>query len=103
MKQIAEKKKHVIIFGMKEKDITYKPKREKEELKSVKDLLEKLNDEERHSLEEEVEEIHRLGPYREGRTRPIKLLLRSQQATEEVLYRTTKLREMRKKGKDIMN
>ena len=45
-----------MIFGMKEKNITYKPLRVKEELKSVKDLLKNLNDDERQKIEE-VEEI----------------------------------------------
>ena len=44
-------------------------------------------------MEDEVEEINRMGPYQEGKTRPIKILLKSQAATEEILYRTTKLRE----------
>ena len=79
---------------MKEQNITYKPKRIKEEMKTVRDLLKNLNDAERMELEEEVEEIHRLGSYKVGESRPIKVLLKSQQATEEILYRTTKLREV---------
>ena len=94
VREIAEKKKSVIIFGLEEKKITYKPKRVKEELKSVRDLLKTLNDEDRNKLEDEVEEIHRMGQYKEGTTRPVKVLLRSQNVTEEILYRTSKLREM---------
>ena len=94
IREIAEKKKSVLIFGAKENSVTYRPKREKMEMKMVKDLLKNLNDEDKQNLEEEVEEIHRLGPYKQGRTRPIKVLLKSQQVTEEILYRTTKLREV---------
>ena len=91
---MSEKKKSVLIFGAKENNITYRPKREKMEMKMVRDLLKNLNDEDRQNLEEEVEEVHRMGPYREGGKRPIKVLLKSQQVAEEVLYRTTKLREV---------
>ena len=94
IREIAEKKKSVIVFGAKENNITYKPKREKVELKMVKDLLKHLNDEDRQNLEDDVEEIHRMGPYKKEGTRPIKVLFKSQQTTEEVLYRTTKLREV---------
>ena len=45
-------------------------------MKSVKDLLKNLNDEDRQNLEDEVEEINRMGPYQEGKTRPIKILLK---------------------------
>lgn len=93
VREVADKKKSVIVFGLKEKTITYKPKRDKEELKSIKDLLKNLNDDEQQSIEEEVEEIHRMGPYTEGKTRPIKIKLRSQKAAEDILYRTTKLKE----------
>ena len=34
VREIAEKKKSVIVFGLKENNITYRPRREKEELKS---------------------------------------------------------------------
>lgn len=51
---------------MKENNITYNPKREKEVLNSVKDLLKNLNDEQMQNLEEEVAEITRLDPYKEG-------------------------------------
>ena len=93
VREIAEKKKSVIVFGLKENNITYRPRREKEELKSIRDIFKNLNDEERANLEEEIEEIHRLGQYREGITRPVKVLLKSQRATEDILYRTTKLKE----------
>ena len=94
IREIAEKKRSVIIFGMKEQNITYKPRRDKEELKTVRDLLKNLNDTERRELEEEVEEIHRLGPFKAGESRPIKVLVKSQKATEEILYRTSKLKEI---------
>ena len=62
IREITDKKKSVIVFGVKENNITYKPKRDKMEMKTVKDLLKTLNDEDRQNLEDEVEEIYRLGP-----------------------------------------
>ncbi len=53
----------------------------------------KLNDEDDTKFKEEVEVV-RLGPYLEGKTRCIKIRLKSQQATEEILERTSKLREV---------
>lgn len=51
---------------MKDKNIKYKPRRDTEEQKSVKDFLKHLNDEDTKELEEEVEEIIRLGPHDKG-------------------------------------
>ncbi len=41
----AADKKIVIIYAIKEKNVLYKLKRDKEEAKTVNDLLKKLNDE----------------------------------------------------------
>ena len=68
--------------------------REKEETKCIKEILKQLNDEDENTkFEQEVEEVMRLGPYIEG-VRPIKLRLKTQTATEEILVRTYKLRNI---------
>ena len=70
-------------------------KREKEETKCIKEILKQLNDEDGNTkFEEEVEEVMRLGLYIEGGVRPIKLRLKTQTATEEILARTYKLRDI---------
>ena len=66
---------------MKEKNITLKFKRDKEEANNVKEVLKKLNDEEETKFEEEIEEIQRMRRYEEGKTRPLKLRLKSQAVT----------------------
>ncbi len=55
VRDAADKKKSIIVHGLKEKNIRYKPRRDREQLKSVRDLLKSLNDEEVAKLEEEVE------------------------------------------------
>ena len=60
----------------------------------MKEILKQLNDEEDTKFEEEVKEVMRLGPYIEGGVRPIKLKLKTQTATEEILVRTYKLRDI---------
>ena len=72
-----------MIYGLKEKVITIRIKREKEETKCIQEIIKQLNDEnENTKSEEEVEEVMRLGPYIEGGIRPIKLRLKTQTATE---------------------
>ncbi len=55
--------------------------------------MKSLDDEEVENLKEEVEGMVRLGLYQEGKTRPLKVRLKLQKATEEVLKRAPKLRE----------
>ena len=51
-----------------------------------------LNDEEETKFEEEIEEIQRMGCHEEGKTRPLKLRLKSQAVTEEILARAFTLK-----------
>ena len=63
-----------MIYGLKEKVIPMRTVKEKEETKCIKEILKQLKDEDENTkLEEEVEEVMRLGPYIEGSVRPIKL------------------------------
>ena len=90
VRDAAEKKKNVMIYGLKEKVISMRTKREKEGTKCIKEILKQLNDEDENTkFEKEVEEIMRLGPYIEGDVR-----LKTQSATEEILARTYKLRDI---------
>ncbi len=57
-----------------------------------KNVLNTLNVEESEKLEDEVDEIMRLGRYEEGRNRPLKLTLKSQMAAETALRRSYKLK-----------
>ena len=76
----SRKKKNVMIYGLKEKVIPMRIKREKE-TKCIKKILKQFNDEDENTkFEEKVEEVMRLGPYIEG-VRPIKLRLKTQTAT----------------------
>ena len=75
-------KKSVLIFGLKKNNVTQTKKEEKDELKSVKDLFENSNIEERQNLEDEVEKIPRMGLYG-GIIRVMKVLLNTQKATED--------------------
>ena len=60
--------------------------REKEETKSIKEILKQLNDEDEDTkFEEEVEEVMKLGLYIEGGVRLIKPRLKTQTATEKDL------------------
>ena len=90
IKDSAEKK--VIIFGLKEKNIILKFKRDKKEANNIKEILKTLNDEEEQKFEEEIEEIQRMERYEEGKTRPQKLRLESQAVTEEILARAFTLK-----------
>ena len=56
------------------------------------EILKQLNDEDEETkFEEEVEQVMRLGPYIEGGVRPIKLRIKTQTATEDILVRTYKI------------
>ncbi len=79
---LADKKKRIIVHGIKEKNIRYKLRRDKEELKSVRHLLKSLNDKEVQKLEKEVVEVQRLRPYQERKTRPLKVRFKSQKSYE---------------------
>ena len=56
------------------------------------EILKQLNDEDEETkFEEEVEQVMSLGPYIEGGVRPIKLRIKTQTATEDILVRTYKI------------
>ena len=60
----------------------------------MKELIKVLNEEDGEALEEEIDEIQRLGRYTEGGKRPIRIKFKSQTAATDVLQRTGKLKEI---------
>ena len=69
-----------------------KVNRERYEATKIKNILSSLNEEEEDKMENEVDEIVRLGPYEEGKDRPVKIKLKSQTAADEILKRAHKLK-----------
>ena len=92
VRDTVDKKRCMVIFGLQEKKSPVKFTREKEEKELVKEIIQKVQDQEQR-LEVEVEEIHRIGKYCEGGKRPLKVKMRSQVAVEEILARSGKLAE----------
>jgi len=90
VRDTVDKKKCVVIFGVKEKMLPVRPIREKDEMKVVKDIL-KVVQEENSDQDEEIEEVSRLGRYEEGGMRPMKVKFRSQVKACEILSRSWKL------------
>ena len=92
VRDIAEKKKCVIITGLSEEtNRNWQDRRDKENNR-IKYLLNKISDGD-DSLYTEVEESVRLGSYEEGKNRPLKLKLKSQVATEALLRRAWRLKD----------
>ena len=92
VRDIAEKKKCVIITGLSEEtNRNWQDRRDKENNR-IKYLLNKISDE-NDSLYNEIEERVRLGSYEEGKSRPLKLKLKSQVAAETLLRRAWKLKD----------
>ncbi len=85
-----DKKKCMIMYGLREKRNPVKTVRERDEREMVKRIVSFLQDDEQE-LEREVEEVYRMGKYKEGEKRPLKVKMRSQGAAEELLARTGKL------------
>ena len=90
VRDAAEKKKSMVLFGQREVKQSIKGLREKDELKKAKEIIAKLNTESDDKYEDEIEEVFRLGKYVEGGARPLKIRFRSQNTVEELLWRTSK-------------
>ena len=85
-----DRKKCFVIYGIQEKKNPNKYRREREERELVKKVIKQVQDD-TQSLEQEVEETHRIGKYNEGNTRPLKVRMRSQLAVEEITARANRL------------
>lgn len=90
VRDMVEKKQCVIVFGLKEKVLPSRNERVKDEMKVARDIISEVGDD-NMELDEEIEEVYRLGKYEEGRARPMKIKLRTQAAVMKVLGRTWKL------------
>ncbi|MPC77261.1 hypothetical protein E2C01_071712 [Portunus trituberculatus] len=86
----VDKKKSFMIFGMKEKKNLNKFTREREESELAKTVIKRVQDS-AQELDQEVEQVTRLGRYSEGGRRPMKVKMRSQVAVEESMARKGKL------------
>ena len=73
----------MVIFGLQEKKNPVRMVREREEKELARNIISLVQDEDQ-GLEKEIEEVHRIGEYREGGKRPLTIKMRSQVAVEEV-------------------
>lgn len=89
VRDIADKKKCVILFGIREEKITVKADRVEYDNNKIMSVLDKLNDD--GWLRNELVEHTRLGKYEDGKDRPIKLKFNTQAAAEFMLYSSWKL------------
>ena len=89
----VEKKKCVVVFGLKEEVLPVRHIREKQERKTVEKVVETVCEDQDggNKLSEEIEEIFRLGKYEENKHRPLKIRMRSQVAAEELIAKSWKL------------
>ena len=92
VRDTVDKRKCLVIFGLREKKIPNKYVREKEEKELARQVIQFVQDS-AQGIDQEIEEIHRIGKYNEGGARPLKVRMRSQVAVDEIMARTGKLAE----------
>ena len=90
VRDLADKKKCIIILGMEEKHNTNWTERMKEEKDKVNKILHLVQEDE-PEIGKQIEEMYRLGKYNTDKTRPIKIKFRSQTTAENILAKTGKL------------
>ncbi|KAK3888555.1 hypothetical protein Pcinc_007407 [Petrolisthes cinctipes] len=95
VRDMVEKKKGVIVFGLKEKVSTTRKDRVKEDLKVARPIIGEVEDDNTESGEE-IEEVFRLGKYQEGKDRPMKIKFKTRVAATRVLEKTWKLAQTEK-------
>ncbi|MPC32819.1 hypothetical protein E2C01_026150 [Portunus trituberculatus] len=98
VRDTVEKKKCIVIFGLKEKLMPMRHKRkEYEKNQAEKVVMEvKDDDEEPKRLSKEIEEVYRLGKHEEGKTRPLKIRIRLQTSAEQSLAGSWRLERKKK-------
>ena len=84
------RRKSFVIFGMKKKKNPNKFTRKREERELGKTVIKQVQDS-TQELDQEMEEVIRLGGYSEGGRRPMKVRMRSQVAVDEIIARKGKL------------
>ena len=90
VRDTVQKKMCVVMFGVQEKNQPLRTVREKDEMKRAKEIIAKVAEDDAEIVDQ-VEEVHRLGRYETGKTRPLKVRFSVQSAAEHVLQRTGKL------------
>lgn len=76
-------KKSVVVYSWKEKELPVSHVREREEKKDWKDIIHVIQQEEEYL--KEIEEIHRMGEYKEYENRPMKIKFSMLAAAERML------------------
>ena len=92
VRNIAEKKKCIIVTGLKEEENRNWQERKRKEDDLIKSLLANFS-EEGEDLFGEVEESVRLGAFEKGKNRPLKIKLKSQITAEFLLQNSWKLKD----------
>lgn len=89
----VEKKKCVVVFGLKEEALPIRSVREQHERKVAEEVVQTIDEEQEggSKISEEIEEVFRLGKYEVNKSRPLKIRLRSQVAAEELVAKSWKL------------
>lgn len=90
VRDTVERKKSVVVVGIKEEFTPNRRTREGKDKEEVEHVIEAIQEED-NKIVGEIEEVFRLGKYKEGVQRPIKIRFRSQVAAEEVVGRAWKL------------
>lgn len=90
VRDTIDKKKIIVIFGIEEEEIRDYEERKKSEVCKAGSLFSEIDDIGRN-WEEEVEEIHRVGRYEKGKSRPLKVKFKVKAVAEEVMSKTWKL------------
>ncbi len=92
VRHTVQKKMCLMVFGDKEKTISNKVLREREELQRAKEIIGKIVEGDETDIQ--IEEVYRIGKYSEGGKRPMKIRLNTQAAAEYILRRTSLLRKI---------
>ena len=90
VRETVDKKKCVLVFGMKEDNIPHRLQREKVEKENISEIIKEIKSDE-SNLENEIEEHRRLGKFEPGKRRPVKIKFKSQSDAEEALAGACKL------------
>ena len=81
VRETVDKKKCVIVFGLEEKKEMNKTVRTRELGTKVGKVIETVQEGD-NELKEEIEEFHRVGRYKEGSNRPVRIKFKSQRDAE---------------------
>ena len=89
VRDVADKKKCIIVTGINEEEIENRIERTNTEIQKIKKLMQVVMGDE--DTANEIEEFYRLGKFENGKRRPMKIKFRAQAIAQEVLTKTWKL------------